>query len=159
LVLNKIAEKRIAEGKAKKISIKEARKILRIANEEGLVHMTATKPRENVSYMDEKSASKNVDDDASNWEFIYAVCSCCPCCCYGLQALSKYSRKDMTVRSEYVAQDNPGLCTNCGDCIERCVFGSREMKDGEMIHNPDECYGCGLCVTACPTNTITMKIR
>ena len=43
-------------------------------------------------------------------------------------------------------------CDDCGDCVDRCHFGAREMVNGVMVFKSEMCFGCGLCVSTCPTN-------
>ena len=90
---------------------------------------------------------------------VYAVCSCCACCCHDLQFLSRYGRSDLIARSDYVAEMDPDACVHCGQCVERCVFGARVLEGGEVVEWLDRCRGCGLCVTVCPTGASQMALR
>ena len=81
------------------------------------------------------------------------------CCCHDLQFLTGYGRGDLIAYSEYVAWTEVGLCTHCGDCIERCVFESRIWEGELMVYQPDACRGCGLCVTVCPVEATVMQRR
>lgn len=137
LLLDEQAEYLISRGHAKKIQIEEAKKVLKIANEAGLVHLT-------LYLLGQK---------------IYAVCSCCPCCCHDLQALLKYGKTFFTAKSDYVATCDTDLCIGCGVCVERCVFGAREMQNGKSVVKEENCYGCGLCVATCPTNASELILR
>ena len=58
-LINDAADLNIKQGATKLISLKEAKRKLKIANDSGLVHLTIYNPEQHV----------------------YAVCSCCPCCC------------------------------------------------------------------------------
>jgi Pyruvate/2-oxoacid:ferredoxin oxidoreductase delta subunit len=136
-LLNDAADRYVAEGIGRSVSLEEAVEVLRQANERGLVHLTVYEPS----------------------QYVYAVCSCCSCCCHDLQFLKSYGRSDLVARSEYVAQTDMGACTHCGDCIERCVFGARIWKDGQMRYDAAACYGCGLCVTVCSVEAIVMQRR
>lgn len=136
-LLNDAADRYVAEGKGRHVSLEEAMDALRQANERGLVHLTVYNPEQHV----------------------FAVCSCCSCCCHDFQFLQSYGRGDLIAYSEYVAQTNLEECTHCGDCIERCVFEARVWEDGQMSYNPDACYGCGLCATVCPVEATIMQRR
>ena len=136
-LLDSAADQAIADGTARHVSLEEAMRVLRQANECGLVHLTIYEPEQTV----------------------YAVCSCCSCCCHDLQFLRAYGRSDLIGRSEYVAQTNMEACTHCGDCIQRCVFGARVWKDGCLSYDAGACYGCGLCVTVCPAGATVLKPR
>ena len=135
-VLNEAADRYVAKGLARYVSFDEAVEVLGKANESGLVHLTLYMPDHQV----------------------FALCSCCSCCCHDLQIVKLYGRKDLLVRSDYVAVTDPETCTDCGECIERCVFGARMLQDGKLHFNVGACLGCGLCVTVCPVGATTMKL-
>lgn len=137
LILDDAAEKWVLEGRARYVTLDEAAAALRRADEHGLVHLAIYRPGEEV----------------------YAVCSCCSCCCHELQFLRLYGRRDLIARSEYEATTSESDCTDCGACVERCVFGAREMLDGRLVYRSDGCYGCGLCVTVCATGATEMARR
>ncbi len=137
LLINDMADALVEAGKAHTISLDEARAVLRQANAYGLVHQTAYNPEQHV----------------------WAVCSCCPCCCYRLQILQLFGRADLVVHSDYVAVVDEARCVDCGLCAERCLFGARRMVNGEMVYYPERCYGCGLCVTTCAGEAVVLELR
>jgi NAD-dependent dihydropyrimidine dehydrogenase PreA subunit len=137
IILDEEAEYLISRGYAKKISLEKSKNVLEIANRAGLVHLTLYLPGQKI----------------------YAICSCCPCCCHDLQALLKYGKKLFVTKSDYIAICDSDLCTGCGVCVERCIFNARKMIDGKSIVKEENCYGCGLCVTACPTNASGLILR
>ena len=63
------------------------------------------------------------------------------------------------VQSDYIAVTDFDACSNCGECIERCIFGARVFKDDKMEYDADACLGCGLCVTVCSVAAISMQLR
>lgn len=136
-LLDEVADQYVTDGQARRITLAEAERTLRQANEHGLVHLTIYMPTRKV----------------------YAVCSCCSCCCHDLQMLRSYHRPDLIAHSEYVAQTDEELCIHCGKCIERCVFEARRWRDGRMEYDATACYGCGLCVTVCPVKATSMERR
>ena len=134
LFFNEAGDDLVAKGIAHHVSFEKAVEVLRHANEKGLVHLSFHLPGQEMAIL----------------------CSCCPCCCYELQLVREHNRRDLMVRSDYVAVTDMDACTHCGICIERCIFGSRMWKD-EQLHNiPEACYGCGLCVTTCPVDAVVM---
>lgn len=137
LYLNDVADTMVADGKARRISLEEATERLKLANEHGLVHLTFYKPD----------------------QFIYALCSCCECCCHDIQFMTKYQRPDLIAHADYVAEVNVEECIQCGTCVKRCMFGAHESDGKSVIFHQDRCFGCGLCVTKCPTNALTMKLK
>jgi ferredoxin len=127
----------VTRGEARHVSLEEACEILRRANESGLVHLSLYMPDHRV----------------------YALCSCCPCCCHDLQIIRLYERQDLIVRSEYVAVTDFEVCTGCRACIGRCSFDARVERDGRMVYDQQACVGCGLCVTVCPVDATSMAVR
>ena len=87
---------------------------------------------------------------------VFALCSCCSCCCHDLQLVMKYGKEYILTKSEYIAQDDPDKCIQCGQCAERCEFDARKYNDEELTYDPELCYGCGLCITTCPEMAIVM---
>jgi ferredoxin len=136
-LIDELSDKVVGHNKARRITLAEASEILKKADEHGLVHMTLHMP-------DRK---------------IYALCSCCACCCHDLQLILDYNRRDLVVKSDYIAVTNQKRCTGCGRCIERCVFGARALCDGVIEFDAMACLGCGLCVSTCPEKATEMKER
>lgn len=136
LVFNSVADKFVAKGAAKYVSLQEAAESLKKANESGLVHLSLYMPDHEI----------------------YALCSCCTCCCHDLQLLVRFNRTDFVVRSEFLAVTDIDKCNSCNLCVERCVFDARVTIDAGIKFNTDACFGCGLCVTACKTKAITMEL-
>jgi ferredoxin len=137
LLLDEVGEKFVSKGEARPVSLTEAADVLRKANESGLVHLTLYMPDHQV----------------------FALCSCCSCCCHDLQIVKHFNRKDLMVHSEYVAVTDPNICIHCGKCVERCVFGARVFGDEQMEYHAEACLGCGLCVTICPVDATSMRLR
>lgn len=139
-VTNDFADMMVSKGRAVYVTINEAIEKLRLANERGLVHLTLYNPEQHV----------------------YALCSCCDCCCHHLQIMKMYKRPDLVAHSDYIAEVDACKCVNCGQCVERCVFGAQVKKDQEetvVEYHPEYCFGCGLCKTTCPTDAISLKLR
>lgn len=126
ILLDNVACKLLERGVARKISLEKAEEVLLQANEYNLVHLTIYNP-----------------------SGVYAICSCCECCCHDLQSIKKYGRPDIIAKSDYVALVE-STCIHCGICVERCIFDARRMDDGTMIYDPEKCHGCGLCISTCP---------
>lgn len=136
-LIDDLAEKAILRGKARRVSLVEASNRLLVADEHGLIHLALFMPGHRI----------------------YALCSCCDCCCHDLQLLKMYGRKDLVARSDYVAVTDPGHCTSCGLCVGRCVFSARAMQDGKFVYDAKACLGCGLCVSSCPEHATVMRQR
>ena len=136
-LLNDVGSKFVIKGEARYVDLKEAAEILNKANESGLVHLSLYMPDHEI----------------------FALCSCCPCCCHDLQIMKFFERKDLIVHSGYAAVTIPEDCIHCGECVERCVFGARIFQDEKMEYFAEACLGCGLCVTVCPVEATSMALR
>jgi formate hydrogenlyase subunit 6/NADH:ubiquinone oxidoreductase subunit I len=136
-LIDELSDKAVERAKARRVTLSEASEILKKADEHGLVHMTLHMPGRKI----------------------YALCSCCSCCCHDLQLLMDYDRRDLVARSDYVSVTDLEHCVNCGKCIERCVFRARSLHDDIMECDAGACLGCGLCVSICPEKATVMKVR
>ena len=116
-------------------TVEEALEALSRSHEAGLVHMAYTLE----------------GDDGPK-----IICSCCPCCCHTLSGLLRLGLAPHVLKSDLVAVDDKGVCTDCGLCVDRCVFGAREMVDGALKYDAEQCFGCGLCVSTCPAEAISL---
>ena len=114
------------------ISKEEAFKILDIAEEAGLVHLTS-----------------NVKNGHQY------ICNCCGCCCGMLRGINQFGINDSVARSNYTAVVVQDLCTACGICEERCQVNAIEIDNFAEVD--EQCIGCGLCVTTCPSEAITLQ--
>ena len=137
LSLDDNARDAMKEG-ARRISLAQALVILKRSHEAGLVHMAFTHKNE---------------------EKPEVICSCCSCCCHSLSALVRFGIPDHVVASEYIAENNPETCDNCGTCVQRCQFHARQLVDGKLAFNQTKCFGCGLCITTCPKDSIKLVER
>ena len=133
---NDVADKKVEKGAARHVSLQEAAEVLKLANEHGLIHLTIYNPEQHV----------------------YALCSCCECCCHDIEFMQKLGRPDLVAHADYVAVVDTEACTQCGVCAERCVFGARSGKTGAVEFLQDKCYGCGLCVSTCESDAIRMEL-
>jgi Pyruvate/2-oxoacid:ferredoxin oxidoreductase delta subunit len=140
LSINYYADEVLESGEygSKEISLEEALDVLGRSHEAGLVHMSYTMKGDEVPFL---------------------ICSCCPCCCHTLGSLVRNGLHTKILTSKYYAQDDPTLCDDCSDCVERCAFQAREMVDRTFAYDSSKCFGCGLCVSKCLTGAITLTQR
>ncbi len=140
LSVNKTADELLADEKyhSSEISVEDAIKVLERSHEAGLVHMSYTMAGDSKPGL---------------------VCSCCTCCCHTLGSLVRNGIHTQILTSKYIAVDNSGKCTDCGVCVDRCVFQARSMDNGKLTYDSVLCHGCGLCVSTCATEAISLVDR
>jgi Pyruvate/2-oxoacid:ferredoxin oxidoreductase delta subunit len=140
LSVNKTTDELLADEKyaSREITVDEAMKVLEWSHEAGLVHMSYT-----------------MAGDAKPG----LVCSCCACCCHTLGSLVRNGIHTQVLTSKYIAIDDTEKCTDCGICVDRCVFQARSMVDGKLVYDNVLCHGCGLCISTCATGAISLIDR
>ncbi|MBN1328245.1 MAG: 4Fe-4S binding protein [Candidatus Heimdallarchaeota archaeon] len=119
----------------KPITLDEAIKVLKDAEEAGLIHSTM-----------------NVATEQSY------ICNCYTCCCGVLKGLVTYSQPNAFVKSDYVLKIDDNLCNGCNRCVSRCQFKALEVLDKKCVVN-DKCIGCGVCAFACPNKALSLVPR
>lgn len=99
----------------------------------------------------------------SNTQESQFVCSCCACCCAGLEGVSLLAKPAEFVKNNYHAVLDAEKCTGCGKCGKKCKMDAIEMKsmeDGKKTNavgiDLNRCIGCGVCVAACKSGALTM---
>ncbi len=126
------------------ITKEEALRILREAEEAGLVHCPGNY-RDNIHY----------------------ICNCCTCCCGILRGVAEFGVPTAIARSDFRAVVDAEVCAGCGDCTERCPFGALAVPEDvpstgsghRCVVDYARCVGCGLCATACPTGALRLERR
>ena len=127
----------VEQGLAREITTQETLKILKEANEEGLVHST-----------DNLSESP-----------ISVICNCCGCCCVFLDTKKKMGLHTISP-SSYVARVDSDLCRACGTCEDRCPMGAIAVGDDDVSEvNEAVCIGCGVCTPSCPNDAVDLSKR
>lgn len=133
LALGEQAKFFIERGIGEEIDNRRGLEILDIAEENGLVH------------------------SINNIEHPNYLCNCCECCCVFVQGLKKYGIFTSIGKSGFIAVLNLRLCNQCGDCLERCIFGAISSYEKESIKfDRDKCFGCGLCAYSCPQEAVKL---
>ncbi len=131
LGLDEFSDELVERGVAEEISLDEAKEVLHLADEHGLVHQ--------VLYTDWLQGE------------VFDLCSCCTCCCLYLRTAINYGVKHHIAKSGLVANVDLEKCTGCSICVGRCIFEARKIENGKSYVVEEDCYGCGLCTTTCPT--------
>jgi electron transport complex protein RnfB len=118
------------------ISREEALRILREAEESGLVHSPG-------NYQDGH----------------FYICNCCTCCCGILRSIAEFSMPTAIAKAGFLAVVEEEYCAGCGDCLARCQFGALALVDGMIEVDAVRCVGCGLCATVCPAEALHLERR
>jgi len=127
----------VEQGMAREVSREETLKILKDANEEGLVH-----------------SCDNLREGT-----IGTICNCCGCCCVFLDTKKKMGLHTISP-SSYVAQVDSDLCHACGTCEDRCPMGAIAVGDDEVSEVDQAlCIGCGVCTPSCPNDAVELQKR
>jgi Na+-translocating ferredoxin:NAD+ oxidoreductase RNF subunit RnfB len=134
----KSARHTAAQGFTRMITKEEARKIMKEAEEAGLVHK-AFHPGSKVSRPET------------------SICNCCKDCCDTLH-LWRDGAFPLINSTYYLSVIDPDSCSGCGICVERCPTDAIELNDdGTAERDEDTCFGCGICARFCPEEAISLK--
>jgi ferredoxin len=125
----------VSQGMGRQITREDTLKILRDADEEGLVHIT------------ENHQGK-----------IGTICNCCSCCCVFFRTLKIARFPNALQRSNYVSSVDQASCTACGTCADRCPADAIAV-DEHAVMDPEKCVGCGVCAPSCPSEAISIVRR
>jgi Fe-S-cluster-containing hydrogenase component 2 len=87
------------------------------------------------------------------------ICFCCGCCCGMLQAAKQFPRPAEYLHSNYQAVVDPGLCSECETCRDRCPMEALGAGEGATAVDLDRCIGCGVCVPTCPTGAVKLRAK
>jgi electron transport complex protein RnfB len=130
-----MAKYMVTMGMAREITKDQAKKMLRDAHEEGLVHM------------------------ADNYgPRVTTICSCCGDCCVFMRTRKKIGLKNAFADSNYLMQVDTDICTGCGTCAERCPVEAIAVDETAAV-DTDKCIGCGVCYPTCPSGAISLVDR
>ncbi len=108
------AEYYIRTGRGREITREEAFKIIRRAEENGLMHQIP-----------------NTDGPGKT----HAICNCCGCSCLSLRTAEMFINTDM-VRSNYVSVIDKEKCVACGECVEACPVNALQLGQKICGKNP-----------------------
>jgi ferredoxin len=134
----KSARHTVAQGFAQKITKEEAFKIMKEAEEAGLVHK-AFHPGSNESRPET------------------SICNCCKDCCDTLNVW-RNGALPLINSTYYLSVIDQDSCIGCGTCVERCPTDAIKLNDNEKAERDENsCFGCGVCVRFCPEEAISLK--
>jgi Pyruvate/2-oxoacid:ferredoxin oxidoreductase delta subunit len=137
ILLGKTAQFCIEYDFAKPISKEKALELLKLAEDDGLIH---------------KIFHTNLNPQAD----IDGICSCCPCCCGTLSNYFKGAIPAMSY-SSYLANLTQEKCIGCGICVDICPIKAIELENEIGNIDKSKCLGCGLCSHHCPEEAIQLE--
>jgi len=135
LQFNKAADYAIERGTGRQLTKEETIEMLKMCEEEGLVHV------------------------GSNARSIgHVICNCCSDCCLNWPSIRGGLGK-FVHPSRFAAEVDPEICSSCEICLDRCFFEAISMEgEGDTaIVDAEKCMGCGLCLVTCPDEAIGLK--
>jgi formate hydrogenlyase subunit 6/NADH:ubiquinone oxidoreductase subunit I len=126
----------VERDRARFVDKEEALKVLKFAEEEGLVHTI-----------------NNSQDKLG------VICNCCGCCCTLLRGITELNNPNAIATSSYVVSYTPDECIGCHLCVERCPMKAVEENEDKIKLYQERCIGCALCVSTCPTESLVLGKR
>jgi len=132
LLLGEFAEMTINSGNSRALSKEEMIGLLEQADDAGMVLQP-----------------QNTQDPSF-------ICCCCGCCCGVLSTVKKLPRPAEYFDTNYYAEVDGELCTECETCADRCQMEAISYVDGVSSVDLLWCIGCGLCVSTCPSGAIQL---
>jgi electron transport complex protein RnfB len=135
----------VDNGLAREITKEEAKEILDVAADAGLVH-----------------AVSNRQQGADT------ICNCCKCSCAFFESYHVLKQDKSHDFSNYRVKINRATCKACGLCVERCPVRALRLDPCPLEANTrgeaatldaDRCLGCGVCVHKCPTKSLILVRR
>ena len=134
----KSARHTVAQGFARMVSKEEALKIMKEAEEAGLVHK-AFHPNSKISRPET------------------SICNCCKDCCDTLR-LWRDGAFPLVNATNYLSIIDQELCIGCGECVDRCPTDAIALNDeGKAERDENSCLGCGVCARFCPQEAISLQ--
>ena len=134
----KSARHTAAQGFAKKISKEEALKIMKEAENAGLIHK--------VFHPGSRESSPET-----------SICNCCKDCCDTLE-LWRSGTLPMINSTYHLSMIDDEACTGCGTCVERCPTDAIVLNAQDVAQRDENaCLGCGVCSHFCPEEAISLQ--
>jgi Pyruvate/2-oxoacid:ferredoxin oxidoreductase delta subunit len=134
----KSARHTAAQGFAKKVTREEALKIMKEAENAGLIHK-AFHP-----------GSRESKPETS-------ICNCCKDCCDTLE-LWRSGTLPLINSTYHLSVIDLESCTGCGICVEWCPTDAIVLNEKELAQRDESaCLGCGVCARFCPEEAISLK--
>jgi ferredoxin len=120
------------------VTKEEALKIMREAEEAGLVH----KAFHPMSREDRPETS---------------ICNCCKDCCDTLN-LWRDGVFPLCNSTYHLSVIDKDVCIGCGECVERCPTEAISLNSDDKAEVDEKaCFGCGVCARFCPVDAVSLR--
>lgn len=117
-------------GHGRRISLEEAKELVRQFNREGLMQCGEG----------------------------YSMCNCDGKCCYPVKVAQRMGAERVFPRSNWKTIWHEDKCINCGKCAKICNFAAfSKGEDGKVRFDESRCVGCTICSSNCPVGAITLE--
>lgn len=83
------------------------------------------------------------------------ICTCCDCCCHGLETANNYSSRFLA-QSHFISEVDESLCNDCGVCAFVCNTHAHSFGNRKHSYNSDRCIGCGHCIDVCKKKALRL---
>jgi Pyruvate/2-oxoacid:ferredoxin oxidoreductase delta subunit len=134
----KSARHTAAQGFAKEVTKEEALKIMKEAEQAGLIHK-AFHP-----------GSRESSPETS-------ICNCCKDCCDTL-GLWRSGTLPLINSTYHLSMIDQEACTGCGTCLDWCPTDAITLNAEDLAQRDESaCLGCGVCSRFCPEEAISLK--
>ena len=135
LLFGSFAEGVVPQGTGYHVSREEMRGIIQERWARNLVLLTA-----------------NVSHESPN-----AICTCCDCCCHGLETINHFGGMAMMAQPRFKVVVNEAACTHCGRCVKPCNTSAHFFVQKDHRYDPNRCIGCANCISACPEGALSLE--
>lgn len=133
LVIGNFSKVTVANGNGRPVSKSEMSDIVADRWEKKLAFLTA-----------------NVEPTKQN-----VICTCCDCCCHGLETANNYSNRFLA-QSHFIAELDESMCNDCGRCAFVCNTHAHLFVNKKHNYTPARCIGCGHCIDVCKKNALSL---
>jgi len=126
------------------VSKEEALELLKVAEDNGLVHTIINGSGPDTPMM---------------------ICNCCSCHCGVLGGIIKFNNPRAFAKSNFRPEIDRAICKRCEKCVKICPMTAiwhhwphtEDLSDNFMLIKEERCIGCGLCAHHCKNEAISMK--
>lgn len=137
LKFDELAEYLLERGLGREVDREEARAIVRLSAEAGLVHF--------------------VDNAAGNGKH---NCNCCGDACWNVGSIRRRKvPRDVLMATYFLRSTDAEACTGCGICAEVCPVWAVKVEGPLPAVDEEWCIGCGVCVASCPEGAAGLTPR